>query len=59
MTLNAEWIPYMNSYRIYNSKNPQQTVAYEDDLYDAERHAVENGYDGIVECDADTMHIEL
>lgn len=32
MTLNAEWIPYMNSYRIYNSKNPQQTVAYEDDL---------------------------
>lgn len=56
--LNAEWISYMKTYRIYDPKYPQQTVAYEDDLDEAEQHALENGYEGIVECDADTMHIE-
>lgn len=56
--LNAEWIPWMKAYRLYDPQNPQQTVAYEDDEDDAERHAIENGYDGIAICDADTMHIE-
>ena len=58
MTLNAEWIPYMKAYRLYAPQNPQQTVAYEDDEETAEKHAIENGYDGIVICDTDTMHVE-
>ncbi len=56
--LNAEWINYMKAYRLYDPKNPQQTVAYEDSLETAELNALKNGYDEIVECDADTMHIE-
>ena len=56
--LNAEWIPYMKAYRIYDPKEPQQTIAYDDNLDIAEQYALENGYDGIVECDIDTMHIE-
>lgn len=59
MKLNAEWIIYMKAYRIYDPRCPQQTVAYEDDLDVAERHALENGFEGITLCDADTMHIEL
>ncbi len=58
MTLNAEWIPYMKAYRLYALQNPQHTVAYEDDEETAEKHAIENGYDGIVICDTDTMHVE-
>ena len=53
--LNAEWIPYMKAYRLYNTDCPQQTVAYEDDLGEAEIHAKENGYCGIIMCDVDTM----
>ena len=26
--LNAEWIPYMKAYRVYDPEYPQQTVAY-------------------------------
>lgn len=48
--LNAEWIPHMKAYRIYDPKYPQQTIAYEDDLDVAEQYALENGYDDIVEC---------
>lgn len=55
--LNAEWIPYMKAYRIYDPKHPQQTIAYEGDLDVAEQYAIENGFNGIVECDADTMNI--
>lgn len=36
-TLIAEWIPYMNAYRLYNPIHPQWTVAYVDTLEDAER----------------------
>lgn len=48
MKLIAEYIDYMGLYRLYNPEHPSQTVAYEDDLKDAERHSLENGYDGIV-----------
>ena len=48
--LNAEWIDYRMSYRLYDPNHPEQTIAYEDDLQTAERDAIENGYDGIVEC---------
>lgn len=51
--LNAEWIPYMKAYRLYDAHSPQQTVAYVGTLKEAERP----GY-RIVECDADTMHVE-
>ena len=58
MTLNAEWIPYKKAYRLYAPQNPQQTVSYEDDEETAEKLAIENGYDGIVICDTETMHVE-
>ena len=56
--LNAEWIPYMKAYRLYDPRNPQQTVAYEEDEDTAEAKALEEGYSGLVICDADTMHVE-
>lgn len=58
MKLNAEWISYMKAYRLYNPKHPQDTVAYKNDLGDEEKRAKKEGYDGIVICDADTMHTE-
>lgn len=36
MKLNAEWIPHMKAYRLYAPRNPQQTIAYEDDEETAE-----------------------
>ena len=59
MKLCAEWIPYMNAYRLYDPIWTQCTVAYEGNLEIAEKHAKENGYDGLVLRDADTMHVEL
>ena len=56
--LNAEWIPHMKAYRLYNPEDQQQTVAYEDDLNTAEKMAYENGYQKFVLCDADSMHTE-
>lgn len=54
--INAEWIWYLKAYRLYDPQHPQRTVAYADDL-DQER---ENHPElRIVECDADTMHVEL
>lgn len=58
MKLNAEWIPYMKAYRLYNPKRPQDTVAYENDLDATKKRAKQEGYDDIVICDADTMHTE-
>ena len=57
--INAEWITWMKAYRLYTPQNPYRTVAWEDDIEIAERHAIENGYDGLVLCDSDTMHIEV
>ena len=56
--INAEWIPYMKAYRLYDPENQQQTIAYEDDIYLAAERCNEMGYDLIL-CDADTMHVEL
>ncbi len=56
--LNAEWIPYMKAYRLYDPRNPQQTVAYEEGEAVAEARALEEGYSGLVICDVDTMHVE-
>lgn len=41
----AEWVPYMNCYRLYDPDFPLQTMAYVDEL-DEER-VYEMGYDGI------------
>ena len=49
--LMAEWIPYLNAYRLFNRNSPQWTVAYEEDLDEAGRMARENGYDGIILCE--------
>lgn len=58
--LNAEWIPYMKAYRIYDPHKPQQTIAYsDDDIERIDEIAREHGYDGVSECDIDTMHVEL
>lgn len=54
--LYAEWVPYMKAYRLYDACHPQQTVAYEEDTVVAEQRALEEGYSGLVLCDADTMH---
>ncbi len=56
--LHAEWIPYMKAYRLYDAYHPQQTVAYEENLEIAEKRAADEGYSGLVLCDADTMHVE-
>lgn len=45
--LNAEWIPHMKVYRLYNPYYPQQTVAYEEDKDVAEARALEEGYSGL------------
>ena len=52
--LNAEWIPFMKAYRLYNPSKPQDTVAYVDSLDDVD----ESKYD-LVLCDADSMHVEM
>lgn len=56
--LNAEWVGYMNAYRIYSPKNPQQTVAYEEDLDVAEKMVIKNGYLGLTLCDTESAHSE-
>ena len=47
--LNAEWVDFRMAYRLYDSNHPVDTIAYVDNLQDAEKEALENGYDGIVE----------
>ncbi len=48
----------MKAYRLYDVCCPQQTIAYEEDETVAIQRALEEGYSGLVICDADTMHIE-
>ena len=57
--LNAEWIPYMKAYRLYDARHPQQTIAYEEDAAVAEQRALDEGYAGLVMCAAYSMHVEL
>ena len=59
MKLNAEWINYINAYRLYDPDRPQDTIAYENNLGAAEKRVKKEGYDDIVICDVDTMHAEM
>lgn len=43
MKIKAEYIQYMDSYRLF--VNVEQTIAYVDDLEEAEKLSIENGYD--------------
>lgn len=40
----ADWIPYMEAYRLYDPQNPQQAIAYVDDPKEAE----DRGYEVII-----------
>lgn len=44
----AEWIDYMGAYRLYDLEKPNQTIAYEDNLESAEKHALEEGYSDLI-----------
>lgn len=46
MKIKAEYIPHMNAYRLYVNK--EQTIAYVDDLEEAEKMSIENRYDCII-----------
>lgn len=46
MKIKAEYIPHRSAYRLY--VNEEQTIAYVDDLEDAENMAIENGYDYLI-----------
>lgn len=48
MKLNAEWISYINAYRLYDPDRPQDTIAYNNDLGDEWKRAKAEGYDGII-----------
>ena len=44
----ADWIEYMNAYRIYDIDKPQQTIAYDGLALEQTRDfAKRNGYTGI------------
>lgn len=59
MKLHAEWIHYMDAYRIYDPTKPQQTIAYDDRPFDEISSDFQaKGYD-ISLADSDTMHIEI
>ena len=48
-TISADWIEYMNAYRLYDMDQPQQTIAYDDiDLKNTKEFAQRNGYTKIV-----------
>lgn len=46
MKIKAEYIPHRNAYRLF--VNEEQTIAYVDDLEQAEKMLIENGYDCII-----------
>lgn len=48
MNLYAEWLQWAEAYRLYTADSPQETVAWEESLDEAEKRAVEEGYDGLV-----------
>lgn len=55
--LYAEWLDYMDAYRIFDKSNPTKTIAYEDDLDSAEFHAIELGYDDVIVVDSNTYNL--
>lgn len=46
MKIKAEYIPHRNTYRLF--VNEEQTIAYVDDLEEALKMSIENGYDCII-----------
>ena len=46
MKIYAEYIPYMAAYRLYVDK--AHTIAYIEDLEEAEKMSIENGYDCLI-----------
>lgn len=46
MKIKAEYIPHRSAYRLY--VNEEHTIAYVDDLEEAEYMAIENGYDHLI-----------
>lgn len=46
MKIYAEYIPYMGAYRLYVDK--AHTIAYIEDLEEAEKMSIENGYDCLI-----------
>ena len=46
MKIKAEYIPHRNTYRLFINK--EQTIAYVDDLEEAEKMSIENVYDCII-----------
>lgn len=57
--LYAEWIDFYKEYRIYDPAAPRKTLAWDRrDIDEINDDYVRKGYEGVSECDADTMHIE-
>ena len=46
MKIKAEYIPHMNAYRLFVKE--EQTLTYVDDLKEAEKLSIENGYDCLI-----------
>ena len=46
--LNAEWIEYMDSYRVYEPEEPERTLLYEERLSVIVEAAKINGYKRLV-----------
>lgn len=55
--LYAEWLDYMDAYRIFDKSDPMETLFYDDDLDMAEFHAIELGYDAVIVVDSNTYHL--
>lgn len=51
--LNAEWIGYMDAYRLYDPKKPENTIAYEESLEEAEKRCADQGCE-LVLCEAES-----
>lgn len=41
MKIYAYWVEYMDAYRLFDPKHPEQTIAYEEDLDEAESRGYE------------------
>lgn len=48
MKIKAEYIPHRNTYRLFVNAAEEQTIAYVEDLKEAEKLSIENGYDSLI-----------
>lgn len=55
MTIYIEWLDWARAYRLYNADDPENTIAWEENIYAAEDRARAEGGEDIILCDADTM----